>query len=81
MTLLKEKRKRERRARLTAALPPARDAGLPRSRMAAIGIEAEFVVVIDGAPVRPEDVFRSPRRIVRGPLLHRTGRSCTSIRA
>jgi len=75
MTLLKEKRKRERRARLTAALPPARDAGLPRSRMAAIGIEAEFVVVIDGAPVRPEDVFRSPRRIVRGPLLHRTGRS------
>ena len=75
MTLRKEKRKRERRARLTAALPPARDAGLPRSRMAAIGIEAEFVVVIDGAPVRPEDVFRSPRRIVRGPLLHRTGRS------
>jgi hypothetical protein len=43
--------------------------------MAAIGIEAEFVVVIDGVPVRPEDVFGSPRRIVRGPLLHRTGRS------
>jgi hypothetical protein len=30
---------------------------------------------MDGAPVRPEDVFGSPRRIVRGPLLHRTGRS------
>jgi len=43
--------------------------------MAAIGIEAEFVVVIDGQPVKPEDVFGSPRRIVRGPLMHRTGRS------
>jgi hypothetical protein len=43
--------------------------------MSAIGIEAEFVVVMDGAPVRPEVVFGSPRRIVRGPLMHRTGRS------
>ena len=31
--------------------------------------------MLDGQPVRPEDVFGSPRRIVRGPLLHRTGRS------
>ena len=45
------------------------------SRRAAIGLEAEFVVVMDGAPVEPEDVFGSPRRIVRGPLMHRTGRS------
>jgi hypothetical protein len=43
--------------------------------MSALGIEAEFVVVMDGSPVRPEDVFGSPRRIVRGPLMHRTGRS------
>lgn len=43
--------------------------------MSAIGIEAEFVVVMDGHPVKPEDVFGSPRRIVRGPLMHRTGRS------
>ena len=43
--------------------------------MSAIGIEAEFVVVMDGQPVKPEDVFGSPRRIVRGPLMHRTGRS------
>lgn len=43
--------------------------------MPAMGIEAEFVVVVDGQPVRPEDVFGSPRRIVRGPLMHRTGRS------
>ena len=43
--------------------------------MSAIGIEAEFVVLMDGQPVRPEDVFGSPRHIVRGPLMHRTGRS------
>ena len=43
--------------------------------LAAIGLEAEFAVVMDGAQVRPEDVFGSPRRIVRGPMMHRTGRS------
>jgi hypothetical protein len=41
----------------------------------ALGIEAEFAVLMDGRQVRPEDVFGTPRRIVRGPLLHRTGRS------
>ena len=44
--------------------------GLP-----AIGLEAEFSTVIDGVPQKPEDVFGSPRRIIRGPLVHRTGRS------
>src|SRR4051812_25695996 len=44
--------------------------GLP-----AIGLEAEFATVIDGVPQRPEDVFVSPRKIIRGPLVHRTGRS------
>ncbi len=44
--------------------------GLP-----AIGLEAEFTTVIDGVAQKPEDVFGSPRRIVRGPLVHRTGRS------
>jgi len=70
------KRKRERREARTVAA--GRAGGLvarPSASMAAIGIEAEFVVVIDGAPVRPEDVFGSPRTIVRGPLMHRTGRS------
>lgn len=44
--------------------------GLP-----AIGLEAEFATVVDGVLARPEDVFRSPRHIVRGPMVHRTGRS------
>src|SRR4051812_15431419 len=43
--------------------------------LAAIGLEAEFTVLLDGKPVKPEDVFRSPRKIIRGPLVHRTGRS------
>src|SRR3954468_10139805 len=41
----------------------------------AIGLEAEFATVIDGVAQKPEDVFGSPRKIVRGPLVHRTGRS------
>jgi hypothetical protein len=43
--------------------------------MPAIGLEAEFATVVDGVLARPEDVFGSPRRIVRGPMVHRTGRS------
>src|SRR3954468_12144432 len=70
-----ERPKRERRTRLTAR-PRQRSAVPPRPKtMSAIGIEAEFVVVIDGQPVKPEDVFGSPRQIVRGPLMDRTGRS------
>lgn len=71
----KQRAKRERRqlrnARVPASVPRVR----PIGTQPAIGLEAEFVVVMDGAPVRPEDVFGSPRRIVRGPLMHRTGRS------
>lgn len=71
-----DKRKRERRSRLAARRDRAVRRGAHRdASMAAIGLEAEFVVVVDGQPVRPEDVFGSPRRIVRGPLMHRTGRS------
>ena len=50
--------------------PAAAGGGLP-----AIGLEAEFTTVVDGVPQQPEDVFGSPRRMIRGPLVHRTGRS------
>jgi hypothetical protein len=43
--------------------------------LAAVGLEAEFAVVVDGQAVRPEDVFGSPTRIVRQTMMHRTGRS------
>jgi hypothetical protein len=43
--------------------------------LAAIGLEAEFTVLLDGQPRKPEQIWGSPRRIIRGPLMHRTGRS------
>jgi len=46
-----------------------------RIQLAAIGIEAEFAVIIDGVQVRPEDIFGSPRKIVREKMMHRKGRS------
>ena len=47
----------------------------PAAALAAIGLEAEFSVALDGQPAKPEDVFGSPTRIVRAPMMHRTGRS------
>lgn len=43
--------------------------------LGAMGIEAEFTVLLDGQPVKPEDVFKSPLNIVRAPMIHRTGHS------
>lgn len=43
--------------------------------LAAMGMEAEFSVEVDGRPARPEAVFGSPRAFVRGPLMHRQGTS------
>ena len=44
-------------------------------QFAAIGLEAEFSVRVDGTPVRPEAVFGSPRAFLRGPMMHRIGTS------
>jgi hypothetical protein len=38
-------------------------------------MEAEFSTVVDNELQQPEQVFGSPRRFIRGPLVHRTGRS------
>src|SRR5687768_67999 len=50
----------------------SRPAGL---RMPAIGLESEFTLVLDGRPVKPEDVFDDPRAFIRVPLVHRVGTS------
>ena len=39
------------------------------------GVEAEFTLLVDDHPARPEDVFGDPRGLVTVPLLHRTGSS------
>ncbi|HEU0053831.1 MAG TPA: hypothetical protein VFQ39_11670, partial [Longimicrobium sp.] len=50
-------------------------AGAGRLQLAAIGMEAEFQVSVDGEVVRPEDVFGDPRAFLRGDLMHRVGTS------
>ena len=44
-------------------------------RQPAVGLEAEFTLILDGQPVQPEDVFKDPRAFIRGPLVHRVGTS------
>ncbi|HSK21117.1 MAG TPA: hypothetical protein VK912_18315 [Longimicrobiales bacterium] len=46
-----------------------------RPRLAAMGMEAEFALVVNGEQKRPEDVFGSPREFIRGNLMHRQGTS------
>lgn len=46
-----------------------------RLQLAAMGMEAEFALVIDGVQLKPEDVFGDPRAFIRGRLMHRVGTS------
>jgi hypothetical protein len=46
-----------------------------RLRLAAMGLEAECSLLLDGEPTRPEDLFGSPRDFIRGELMHRQGTS------
>lgn len=46
-----------------------------RLQLAAVGLEAEFELWLDGHKVRPERRFASPRELVRGDLMHRKGTS------
>lgn len=52
-----------------------RPAAPGRLRLAAMGIEAECSLVVDGEPTRPEALFGSPRDFIRGELMHREGTS------
>ena len=44
-------------------------------QLAAVGLEAEFELWLDGERVKPEEIFGSPREIIRGELMHRHGTS------
>ena len=46
-----------------------------RLQLAAMGMEAEFALVVDGEQVKPEDLFGDPRAFIRGHLMHRVGTS------
>lgn len=43
--------------------------------LAAIGLEAEFTVEVNGRPTRPERLFGDPRAFLGDGLMHRTGTS------
>lgn len=51
----------------------ARPADAPA--LAAIGLEAELGLVVDGAPIKVEDIFRDPRDFIGETLIHRVGTS------
>jgi hypothetical protein len=53
----------------------AERAGGTTFQLAAMGMESEFALVVDGVPARPEDVFGDPRSFLRGELMHRVGTS------
>src|SRR5687768_18370474 len=46
-----------------------------RLQLAAIGMEAEFAVFIDGEQIKPEEVFHDPRTFLGRNLMHRRGTS------
>ena len=46
-----------------------------RLQLAAMGLEAEFALMIDDAPERPEHVFGDPRAFLGEGLMHRVGTS------
>lgn len=46
-----------------------------RLQLAAIGLEAEFSLIVDERPVRPEAVFGDPRAFLGGDRMHRVGTS------
>ncbi|MDQ6861853.1 MAG: hypothetical protein M3032_11940 [Verrucomicrobiota bacterium] len=55
-----------RRAHIDARTPPPRPV---------IGLEAEFTLFINDVPRKPENVFGTPRDLVRERMIPRTGRS------
>jgi hypothetical protein len=46
-----------------------------RFELAAIGMEAEFTVLVDGAAIPPEKLFGDPRAFLGGGAMHRRGKS------
>ena len=51
------------------------ESGTARLLLAAIGMESEFGLVVDGKTVKPEQVFGDPRAFLGGNLMHRIGTS------
>jgi hypothetical protein len=57
------------------ALYASEQSGAQKLQLAAVGMEAEFSVFVDGEQVKPEDVFGDPREFLGNGLMHRKGTS------
>jgi hypothetical protein len=57
------------------ALLASEQSGAQKLQLAAVGMEAEFSVFVDGEQVKPEDVFGDPREFLGNGLMHRKGTS------
>jgi hypothetical protein len=64
-----------RKVRLAAKAGKGEGWTVDALRRAAVGLEAEFTLVVDDEPVHPEALFKDPRGFIRGPLMHRVGTS------
>jgi hypothetical protein len=54
---------------------PVRQRRATEPERAAMGLEAEFVVILDGEPVDPKEAFGDPRAFLGDGVMHRTGSS------
>jgi len=66
--------KKKKDQRDTTADAPGDGGALPLKH-AAIGIESEFIFVLNEREVNPRDVFEDPRGFIRGELMHRIASS------
>src|SRR3954447_15335781 len=66
---MSEEAKRQGRGAVREHRPPP---------IAVIGLEAEFSLFVDDVHRKPEHIFATPQRLVRQPMLPRTGRSFQS---
>ena len=65
-----ERQQKKKQGASKGAAPPQE-----RLELAAMGMESEFGVLLDGVPVKPEDVFVDPRAFLGDGLMHRQGTS------
>lgn len=70
-----EKKKGGSAAAGRRAASAGREHDEPRLRHAAIGIESEFIFILNEEEVNPKDIFADPRGFIRGDLMHRVGSS------
>ena len=65
----------KKKSKRAASGAEAGESGSPGLKYAAIGIESEFIFVLNGEEINPKEVFADPRGFIRGEMMHRVGSS------